>query len=175
MKKLMFFVSLPLLFLACSTSKESKTLKDEAVKNAVESKKFILKFDRLYASHGSIFDLVPRANYIIIDGDRAVISTAYLGRQYGARPIAAIDMRGRAETYELTSKPSKGAYDVKVKVNNGGANSFEVYINISRSGYCSASVSSLRIDNVRYTGQLVPLLEQYNAPEKAPDEMSSTI
>src|SRR5512133_1872258 len=93
MKKLWILFIIPVLMLSCSTSKETssarselrneKKLTDELlVKNAVESRKYIIKLQRLYSQYGSYFDLVPRANYIIIDGERAVISTAYLGRQF---------------------------------------------------------------------------------------------
>jgi hypothetical protein len=151
--------------LSCSSSKESNSGKDELVKNAVESRKYIIKLERLYSNHGAFFDLRPRSNYIIIDGDKAIISTAYIGRQLDIRPIAAISMSGRAEDYEVISKQSKGSYEVKVRV-NGGSNSFLVYLTISKNGKCNASVSSLRIDNVRYTGYLVPIPEKY--PEIVP-------
>ena len=54
-------------------------------------------------------DLVPRANYIIIDGETAVISAAYLGRQYDIRPIAGINMQGRAEEYEAVLQNNQKA------------------------------------------------------------------
>jgi len=173
MKKLFIFIFLPFLMLSCSSSKESKSEKDELVKNAVESRKYIIKLDRLYANHGAIFDLIPRANYIIIDGDNAIISTAYFGRQRDIRPIAGISMKGRAEEYDVISKQSKG-YDIKVRV-NGGSNSFLVYLTISKSGKCSASVSSLRIDNVRYSGYLVPIPEKYPEFEPAPPDEENMI
>jgi hypothetical protein len=161
MKKLVVFLFLPFLLLSCSSTKESKSAKDELVKNAVESRKYIIKLDRLYANHGAIFDLMPRANYIIIDGERAVISTAYFGRQRDIKPIAAISMRGRAEEYEVISKQSKGSFDIKMRVNNGGPTTFLVYLTITKSGKANAAVSSLRIDNVRYSGYLVPIPEKY--------------
>jgi hypothetical protein len=166
MKKLFIFIILPFLILSCSSSKESKSDTDELVKNAVESRKYIIKLERLYANHGAFFDLMPRANYIIINGDQAIISTAYVGTQRDIRPIAGISMKGRAEEYEVISKQSKGSYDIKVRV-NGGSNSFLVYLTISKSGKCNASVSSLRIDNVRYTGYLVPIPE--SLPEIVPE------
>jgi len=174
MKKLFIFIFLPFLILSCSTSKESKSENDELVKYAVESRKYIVKLDRLYASHGARYDLRPRANYIIIDGEQAIISTAYIGRQRDIRPIAGINMKGRAEEYEVISKQSKGSYDIKLKV-NGGSNSFLVYLTVSKNGSCSASVSSLRIDNVRYTGQLVPIPETYPEFEPAPPDEENMI
>ena len=49
-------------------------------------RRFIIKFDRLYISHGGTIDLIPKANYIILDGDKVIISAAYVGRQYSYRP-----------------------------------------------------------------------------------------
>jgi hypothetical protein len=111
-------------------------------------------------------ELIPRANFIIIDGDRAVISTAYLGRQYDIKPIAGINMRGRAVEYALTNNTSKGSYDIKVKVQNGRNASFDVYINVTKNGSCTASLSSLKIDNVRYSGYLVPISGNLNSKEE---------
>ena len=181
MKKLWILVLIPILMLSCTTSKEASSARSELrkekrltnellVKNAVESRKYIIKFQRLYALRGSYFDLVPRANFIIIDGDRAAISTAYLGRQYDIRPIAAINTRGRAEDYQVLSKLDKGKYEISLKVDNGGPNSFTLFLTISKNGNCYASVSSLKIDNVRYSGYLVPITDrdpQSESPEGA--------
>ncbi len=48
-------------------SKEKKAAEQEAVKKAIESGRFIVKFDSLYFDRGGIVDLAPRANYIILD------------------------------------------------------------------------------------------------------------
>jgi hypothetical protein len=171
MKKLWILILIPVLMSSCTTSKEAasgrnelrkdKQLTDELlVKNAVESRKYIIKLQRLYPEFGSFFDLVPRANYIIIDGEKAVISTAYLGRQFDIRPIGAINMHGMAEDYAVTSKLNKGKYEVSLNIDNGGANTFHVYITINKNGNCYASVSSLKIDNVRYSGYLVPIIDR---------------
>jgi hypothetical protein len=164
MKNLFILIIFAVLMPACSTSKEvassrkeKKDTKELVVKNAVESRKYIIKLQRLYSAHGSYFDLVPTANYIIIDGDKAVISTAYFGRQFDVRPIGAINTRGQAENYELTSNQNKGKYEVSLKVDNGSSNTFKLNITINKSGTCYASVSSIKIDNVRYSGYLVPI------------------
>jgi uncharacterized protein YegP (UPF0339 family) len=163
MKKLWILIIIPVLMSACSTSKEAVSARKEqkftrelSVKNAVESRKYIIKLQRLYSKHGSSFDLISTANYIIVDGDKAVISTAYLGRQFDIRPIAAINTRGQAEEYEVTSISGKGKYEVSLKVDNGRT-VFDLNLTISKSGTCYASVSSIKIDNVRYSGYLVPI------------------
>jgi hypothetical protein len=182
MKKLLaIFVSLILLF-ACSTSKEAGLSRAEArkekkainqgiVKNAIESRRYIVKLNRLYFRYGGMAELIPRANFIIIDGDRAIISTAYLGRQYDIKPIAGINMRGMATDYALTDNLAKGSFQVKLRVNNGGNNSFDVYIDVARDGYCTASVSSLKIDNIRYSGYVVPISGTINPAQEEGDRI----
>jgi hypothetical protein len=173
MKKLFIILVFPIVLSSCMTSKDATSSRAELrkekklttqllVKTAVDSRKYIIKLDRLYFSHGGMIELVPRANFIIVDGDRAVISTAYLGRQWDIRGIAGIDIRGSAKDYEVTSKLSKGSYEIKLKVANGGSTSFDVYLTISKNGSCNASVSNIKIDNIRYSGYLVPISDDPN-------------
>ena len=169
MKKLFIILTTIMVMSSCATTKEAKLARSdsrkdkklaekEAVKTAVESKRFIIKFDRLYFTHGGIADLVPTANYIIIDGDNAIINTAYLGRQFsGVWPVIAINMKGKSKNYSLTNNPSKGTYTIKMDVLNGKANTFDVNLSIGESGVCHVSVSSLMIDWVNYSGHIVPI------------------
>jgi hypothetical protein len=168
MKKLLFilgFISI-LAFSSCSASKEARSANAEArheqelvnqalVKQAVESRRFIVRLERIYL-YGGMVDLVPRLNYIIVDGEKAVINTAYIGRQWDIRPIAGINVRGVTSEYELTNKVSKGLYQVNMKVGNGAA-LFNVYLTIGQDGNVSASLNSLRIDNARYRGHVIPI------------------
>lgn len=172
MKKLFSILTLMMVISSCSTTKEVKSsriesrndkklAKEAIVKNAVESRRFIIKLDRLFLTYGGIVQLVPRANYIIVDGEKGVISTAYFGRQFGIKPIAGINMFGKTSDYELTNNTGKGAYKIKLKVAEGGL-SFDVYLDISKSGYCSASISSLLINNINYSGHVVPITGRTN-------------
>ena len=164
MKKLYIFIIALLVMSSCSTTKEAKSFRAEkkqieqsVVKNSIETRRYIIKLNRLYFTYGGMADLIPRANFIIVDGEKAIISTAYVGRQFDIKPIAGINMRGRAEDYALTNNLSKGSYNIKMKVRNGRGNAFDLYLNVSKNGYCTASVSSLKIDNIRYSGYLVPI------------------
>jgi hypothetical protein len=112
---------------------------------------------------GGMIDLVPRMNYIIIDGQKAIINTAYVGRQYDIRPIAGINMKGVAQDYELTKKMSKGLYEVSMKVGNGSA-VFDVYLTIGKDGTADASVNGMKINNIRYRGYIVPLSSEVKVP-----------
>jgi hypothetical protein len=164
MKKYILLLGvLSILITSCSVSKETAMSgdrrSDEAtIKQAIESRRFIVKLERLYAPGGQMLFLRPRSNYIIVDGQKAVISTAYVGRQYDIRPIAGINMLGRTSGYELTNKVSKGSYEVKMEVGNG-ASTFDVFLTISKTGSVSASVNSLRIENTRFFGYIVPIQE----------------
>jgi hypothetical protein len=168
MKKIFVVITILVVMVSCATTKEAKLSRAELrnakkiarqdeVRNAVESRKYIIKFDKLYFSYGGMADLLPRANYIIVDGEKAIINTAYLGRQFDIRRIAAIDIFGRSVNYQLTNDLSKGNYKVNMKVSNGGGNSFDLYVDISKNGYCTVSVSSLKISYIRYSGYIVPI------------------
>jgi Domain of unknown function (DUF4251) len=168
MKKLFIIFFSLLVMSSCSTTKEAnsskaearkekKLLNQELVKNAIESKRYIIKFDKMYVDYGGVRELFPRANFLIVDKEKAILSTAYMGRQYDIKPIAAINIRGRSLDYAVTDNLSKGSYDIKLKVNNTGSNTFDVYIKVSRNGSCNISVSSLKIENVNYSGYLVPI------------------
>ena len=174
MKKILIIITALMVILSCATTKEAKLSRIELrnekkiveqalIKNAVESRRFIIKLDKLYFSYGGFADLIPRANYMIIDGEKAIISAAYLGRQYNIRGIAGINMFGKAMNYELTSDLTRGSYDIKMKVNNGNV-SFDVYLTISKNGFCSASVSGLKIDYIRYSGHIVAMKDKTNTP-----------
>jgi len=167
MKRLILILMGPVIFASCATTKVEESSKNESVdltnvyqqaeiRKAVEMRRFIVKFDRLYIPQGGNVDLVPNANYIILDGDKVVISAAYLGRQYSYRPIKGIDMIGRAVSYELKDKSSKGTYEIRMKIKND-INTFDVYLNVTADGYCNTSVTSYKIDHIRYTGSIMPL------------------
>lgn len=160
---------LPLIFLSsCATSgfvsesADQRDLDEEVVRKAVESRKFIIKLERLY-TNGGFLELRPRTNYIIVDGRKAVINAAYFGRQYDIRPIAGINMQGVASNYEITRRISREKYDIRLRVDNG-ATSFDVFLTIGKNGSANASVNSLRIENAQYRGYVVPLNEEVKMP-----------
>ncbi|MBK7713480.1 MAG: DUF4251 domain-containing protein [Bacteroidales bacterium] len=167
MKKLIFIITGFVILTSCATSKVKESAKNESagtkniflqaeIKHAIEMRRFLIKFDRLYISHGGTIDLIPKSNYLILDGDKVIISAAYAGRQYSYRPVAGIDMIGRAVSFEVKNKTEKGLYEIKMKVRND-KNTFDVFVTITNSGYCDTSLASYKIDHVRYTGNFIPL------------------
>jgi hypothetical protein len=167
MKIVIFFLTGFVILTSCATSKVEESTKSESgviintflqaqIKQAVEMRRFLIKFDRLYISHGGTIDLIPKSNYLILDGDKVIISAAYVGRQYSYRPVEGIDMIGTAVSFEMKNNTSKGLYEIKMKVKNN-KNTFDVYVTITDSGYCDTSLASYKIDHVRYTGNFIPL------------------
>ena len=154
MNKHIFFISAAIFLASCAStnvqetaekvpSGEEKLVQQADIRQAVEMHRFLVKFDRMYISNGGRIDLIPKSNYIILDGDRVVISAAYAGRQFSSRPIRGIDMVGKAVSFELKDKVSRGLYEIKMTVSN--------------EGYCNASLNNYKIDHVRYTGNFIPL------------------
>ena len=186
MKKMWLIVSALLLLASCSSSKVSETAgkggsgekhiaRQAEIRQAVEMRRFLIKFDRLYFGGGGRLDLVPKANYIILDGDRVIISAAYAGRQFSSRPISGIDMIGKAVAFEMRDNTAKGLFEIRMKVKNE-SNTFDVYLTISSEGYCDTSLTSYKIDHIRYTGNIIPLKPRPlpgNEPLPAPEHGES--
>lgn len=178
MKKLVFILTGLVILTSCATTKVEESSKKEAgninnvvqnaeIRQAVEMRRFIIKFNRLYTSRGGTIDLIPKSNYIILDGDKVVISAAYVGRQYSYRPIVGIDMVGQAVSFEIKDNTDKGKYEIRMKVKNN-TNTFDVYVTITADGYCDASMNNNKLDYVRYTGSFIPLIPKTEKidPEK---------
>ncbi len=179
MNKLIVALSGLIILTSCATSRVAETSKNipenkidttrlADIKQAVEMRRFLVKFDRLHILNGGQVDLIARSNYIILDGNRVVISAAYVGRQYSFRPIKGIDMVGKVVAFELKNNSSKGTYQINMKVKND-TNTFDVYLTISKDGYCDASVNNYKIDHVRYTGNFIPLKPKVE--KAAPDDL----
>lgn len=174
MKKIfIFFLILPALIVLTSgkpqndvkaSRSERKAAKKEMVKNAIESKSYTIELERLYMYRYGAIDLIPRSNFIIIDGEKAAISAGYFGRQLSFRPIAGIRLTGQPSYYKMERNDAKGSYKVEMEV-KGESDIFHIYIIINSDGNCNTTISASRIDNVRYTGTLIPIQKVKEVPE----------
>jgi hypothetical protein len=167
MKKIAFLFLIVLLFSDCSSTKELASTKAEnrksrrlaeqaAVKKAVESRKFIIRVNRLYSTGGSIWELIPTSNFIVINGEIASISLGYMGRSFGIHQISGINLNGHTLNYKMESNEAKGIYNIQMVVKYG-ADKFEVYLTIGNNGSCNISLNNAYIQSVSYSGSLVPL------------------
>lgn len=158
-----------LLIPACSTTKEAgvtraekrelrKIAEREAVKKAVESRRYIIKMDRINVMGGGFLDLIPRNNFIIINGESASISLGYIGRQFGIRPISGINFNGQTVKYELDSREGKSVYNINMEVKYRN-DKFDLYLTVGYNGNCSVSIINSYIQSVSYSGKLVPIAE----------------
>jgi hypothetical protein len=166
MKNLSIILALALLAGSCTASKtnlsENKSTRSEkklahqaAIKQAVESRHYLIKLNRIYMGNGGYADLMADRNYVIIDGELAAVSIAYMGRSYLGRSITGINFNGHTVDYEMTSKESKGRYEVKMKIARGSDN-FQFFVTVSPSGDCTLSVLNPHISSVSYHGTVVP-------------------
>ena len=174
MKKIAFLLSVVLVFSACSSTKELSSNRAENRKliklaeqaeiiKAVESRRYIIKVNRIYTMGGGIWELVPRSNFVIINGEIASISLGYMGRTYFSRPISGINLNGRTIDYKMESSETKGIYKIQMAV-KVGADKFDLNLTIGNEGYCSISLNNPNIQSVSYSGTLVPLADYRNIP-----------
>jgi hypothetical protein len=176
MKKIALLLSVVFVFAACSSTKELSSTRAEnrklkklaeraEIKKAVESRMFIIRVDRLYSLGSGRWDLVPRSNFVIINGEIASISLGYMGRSFSSRPISGINFNGRTIEYKMESDEAKGLYKIQMVV-KAGSDKFDVYLSIGNEGYCSISLNNPYIQTVTYSGNLVPLSGSLNIPQE---------
>ncbi|MFN8209487.1 MAG: DUF4251 domain-containing protein [Bacteroidales bacterium] len=174
MNKILFSAIILLSFAACtstkeiaSTTKEKKSERKLAklteVRKAVEARRFIIKVNRIYTTRGGMLELIPRSNYIIVDGEVASVSLGYVGNSFGGRAITGINFSGHTVKYEMVNNSTKNTYDISMKVARGG-NTFDFYITVDQSGWCNVSVNNLNISTITYRGQVVPVSGNIKAP-----------
>ena len=167
MKSLLYLLTGLILLSGCAVTGDTMTARQEqkqarkaaeiaAVKKAVESRQYIIRINKIYMIGGSWADLVPRSNFLIIDGEKATVSLGYIGRSFGSRPISGINFRGSTVNYILDSDQTKGIYKVEAKVAKGN-DTFDFFITIGSEGYCSLTVNNAFIQSVSYKGSLVPI------------------
>jgi hypothetical protein len=167
MKKIAFVLLIIFLISACSSTKESgnskaenRKLKKQAeqaeLKKAIESRRYVIRVNRLYSMGGGRWELVPTSNFVIINGEIASVSLGYMGRSFASRPISGINLNGHTVDYKMESNEAKGIYKIQMAVTTGG-NKFDIYLTIGNDGYCSLSLNNANIQSVSYSGTLVPI------------------
>lgn len=180
MKKIVILLSIVLFISACTTTKElgstraetrktQKLAEQAEVKRAVESRKYIIKVNRLFVN-GGMFEMVPSSNFVIINGEIASISLGYMGRSFGSHRITGINLNGRTTNYKMESSNSKGLYKIQMSVTYG-SDKFDMYLTVGTSGNCDILLNNAYLESVRYTGNLVPLA----APGIVPVEKGNRI
>ncbi len=173
MKRTVFFLITMMLIAACSTTKnvsssdtatssraESRKLKKLAeqaeVKKAVESRKYVIKVNRLYTTGGGFVEMIPRSNFLIINGEITSISLGYMGRSFGTRPITGINLNAHTSSYHMENNETKGGYNIEMSVKYG-SDKFDVYVTVANDGSSNITINNAYIQSVRYSGELEPL------------------
>ena len=125
----------------------------ESVEGSIQSGNYLVKMNRLDGSRALAVQLSPKFNYIIIDQGMVRMKLGYVGRQYDFRGIAAINMTGKAQSYEVIRDAEKKRYEVNIMASQAGE-LFEISLSIDDKGNCTAQIYNNRIESVRYSGQL---------------------
>lgn len=169
MKKLIYVVIAAAFIYSCTASKETgssrkeqkladKLAEQQMVKKAVEARRFIIKMNKLYMAGGSFTDLYPRSNFIIVNGEIASVSLGYVGKTFASRPVSGINFNGQTVKYVMKSDEAKGMYNIEMTVKKGNS-TFDLYLTIGSSGFCTVSLNNANIQTVSYRGNLSPITE----------------
>ena len=180
MKNIVVLFSVIFIFTACSSTKEmssskaenrklKKLVQQEVVKQAVEARRYIIKVDRLYSVRGGYIDLMPRSNFVIVNGEIASISLGYVGRSF-SRPISGINFNARTSSYKLENNETKGVYKIQMSVKYG-SDKFDVYLTIGNEGHCNITINNAYIQTVSYSGDLEPIPNSVELPGVGRDRM----
>jgi len=153
-------IILSLLLASCSGSNklarnEMEAQKGEEVKTALESQKFVIRLDRTSTRRGGQIYLNNSHNYLVINGEKARMNLAYIGRSMDARGISGINMAGKVTERSLTPK-KRGSVMLSLTLEQE-AETFDVKIDVSKSGRCSVSVYHPRLDPISYRGDISSL------------------
>jgi hypothetical protein len=180
MKNIAVLILIIFIFSACSSTKEmsgnradnrklKKLVQQEVVKNAVEARRYIIKVDRLYSVRGGYIDLMPRSNFVIVNGEIASISLGYVGRSF-SRPISGINFNARTSSYKMENNETKGGYKIQMSVKYG-SDKFDVYLTIGTEGHCNISINNAYIQTVNYSGDLEPIPYSKEIPSERRERM----
>lgn len=156
MKKLFIIILTAISIVASAGPSEKKAARQKAVKEAVESNRFAIELNKLYLSRYGVVNLHSGRNYIIIDGNKASVSAAYLGRQRGLYPVAGIRLTGEPSVYKLKKNESRKNYRIEMEV-TAGSDLFHITMVISDNGHCTTTISGAKMDSTRYSGNLKPI------------------
>jgi hypothetical protein len=141
-----------------------KSDKQETVKKAVESKSFVIELEKMYMPTYGNVDLIQGNNYIIIDGNMTEISAGYMGRQMSSHAIAGIKVTGIPSSYRIKKDDSKGNYVIEMEIKSE-TDTFHIIMTINKDGYCTALISGMKMDETKYSGNLVPLEKKVREPD----------
>ena len=162
MKSLTIFttIALSLFLFSCSATtklerSELAALKGEEIKTALDSQKFVIRLDETSTRRGGRILLSPSYNYLVINGEKARMNLAYVGRSMDVRGISGINMIGEVTERSLAQK-KKGRILLSLTLEQEN-DAFDVNIDVGKNGICDVSVYHPRLDPIRYRGEMTRL------------------
>jgi len=173
MKSTALLFTILVLITACSSTKnvsssqtagnsrtEIRKLKKQAeqaeIKKAIESRKYVIRVNRLYTVGGGSVEMIDRSNFLIVNGEITSISLGYMGRSSGIRPITGINLNAHTSSYHMEDNETKGGYNIQMSVKYG-SDKFDVYLTVGRDGNSNITINNAYIQSVSYSGSLEPL------------------
>lgn len=122
----------------------------------IKNQRYILMADEISNRYGNRLYVNRMLNFVLVDSINAIIQVGD-NHSIGSNGVGGFTIDGRITKYEVKKNEKKKSYYISFWVQSPGG-SFDVSLNISESGYTSASVSSATMGGrLSYYGKLEPI------------------
>ena len=123
------------------------------VEYMVSQQRFVLEANMLSDRYGQNFSVSSNINFLAIDSIVAVIQIGN-SMYIGSNGLGGVTIEGNVSGYEYEMNEKKGTYQVSYSIRSS-MGSYDVLINIFRSGNADATVRGTFGGSIRYHGNLV--------------------
>lgn len=126
-----------------------------AMKEFLSEKEFVLEANNLYDRYGQIYQVQSNLNFIMVDGDQAVLQLGS-NSTIGSNGVGGVTIDGKVTKYDLKANEKRGTFSLTMHIASSAGN-YDVRLSTGTSGNAQATVSSNFSGRIRYSGDLIPL------------------
>ena len=149
---------------AFSQEKSKKELRKEreaeqlqALTNFANNQQWVIEAHTVYNKRGQSYPMNPTTNFVGVDGDETTVQLSF-NTVVGWNGLGGITLTGKITKYEVKGKPGK-PFSIRMRAIGGSLGNVDLVINVSPSGYASASIRGNFGDRITFAGQMVSLQE----------------
>jgi len=166
--KTLLIIGAILLFMGGLSAQESKKDKEtkaekvvrieseyQSMARLIDDKQFILEADFRSDKYGMRFPTTSMLNFIKVDSALAVIQT---GRNsgIGVNGVGGLTAEGRISNWKVSKDSKRKTFVISMNVMTA-LGPFDIFINVSASGYASAIMSGTTSGKLNFQGRLISI------------------
>lgn len=150
-------IHLIILSLALTHNGLAQSGKNDAVKDAIESKHYIFKARTVMPASGGTRQLTSQYD-LTITGDSVIAYLPYFGRAYSATPGQSSDGINFTSTHFIynVTEGKKGGWMIEIRPSDAGDVQM-LNLNLSKNGYGTLHVNSRNRQYISFSGKADPL------------------